>query len=177
MKLSEGLSNGLWKGTHTVRLCVHASLGMHFFLLNHSFKQLVEMADSFRNKQGNGSLNHWLKRFIQKQINSGTKHCSFAQRCTNVLIWLCLELFSCIVVLSWMAAETDPEEKKSLNKVLIFVFFAHKKYSHSFITLWLNHWCHMDYFINVLIFLGLERGSCVAHYAGSEISWISSKIS
>ncbi len=30
-----------------------------------------------------------------------------------------------IVVLSWMAVETDPEEKKSLNKVVIF--FVHKK--------------------------------------------------
>ncbi len=31
------------------------------------------------------------------------------------------------IVLSWMAVETDTEEKKSLNKVVIFVFFAHKK--------------------------------------------------
>ncbi len=33
-----------------------------------------------------------------------------------------------------------------LNKVVIFVFFAHKDYSHSFIRLRLNRWCHMDYF-------------------------------
>ncbi len=34
----------------------------------------------------------------------------------------------------------------------------------------------MDYFNNVLTtFLGLERVSCVAVYAGSESSWISSK--
>ncbi len=64
--------------------------------------------------------------------------------------------------------KTDTEEKKSLNKV-IFVFFAHKKYSRSFIKLRLNPWCHMDYFNNVLItFLGLERASCVAVYVGSE---------
>ncbi len=63
------------------------------------------------------------------------------------------------------------EEKKLLNKVVIFVFFAHKKYSRSFITLWLNHWCHMDYFNNVLTtFLGLERFSCVPVYVGSESS-------
>ncbi len=44
-------------------------------------------------------------------------------------------------------------EKKLLNKV----FFVHKKYSRSFITLRLNHWCHMDYFNNVLTtFLGLD---------------------
>ncbi len=40
--------------------------------------------------------------------------------------------------------------EKMLNKVVIFVFFVHKKYSHSFIKSWLNHWCHMDYFNDVL---------------------------
>ncbi len=35
------------------------------------------------------------------------------------------------------AAKTDTEEKKLLNKVIIFVF------------LWLSHWCHMDYFNDV----------------------------
>ncbi len=53
------------------------------------------------------------------------------------------------------------EKKKLSNKVIIFVFFAHKKYSHGFITLRLNHWCHMDYFNNILTtFLGLDRVSC-----------------
>ncbi len=28
-----------------------------------------------------------------------------------------------------------------LNKVVIFVFFAHKKYSRSYVKLRLNHWC------------------------------------
>ncbi len=83
--------------------------------------------------------------------------------------------------ISWYSRERvskiDMEEKKLLNKVIIFVFFAHKKYSRSFIKLRLNHRCH-DYFNNVLTtFLGLERGSCVAVYGGSESSWISSKIS
>ncbi len=32
----------------------------------------------------------------------------------------------------------------------VFVFFVHNKYSRSFVKLWLNHWCHMDYFTNVL---------------------------
>ncbi len=73
-------------------------------------------------------------------------------------------------------ASTDTEEKL-LNKVIIFVFFAHKKYYHSFIKLTLNHWCHMDYFNNVLTtFLGLERGSSFAVYAGSESSRTSSHI-
>ncbi len=63
---------------------------------------------------------------------------------------------------------TDTEEKKSLNKVIL-VFFAHKKYSWSFIKLRLNHCCHMDYFNDVLaMFWGLERVSCIAVYAGSK---------
>ncbi len=65
------------------------------------------------------------------------------------------------------------EEKKWLNKVIIFVFFMHKKYSRSFIKLRLNHWFHKEYFSDVLTtFLGLERGSYVAVYAGSESSRI-----
>ncbi len=35
--------------------------------------------------------------------------------------------------------QTDAEEKKMLNKVIIFVFFAHKNNYRSFITLRLNH--------------------------------------
>ncbi len=63
-------------------------------------------------------------------------------------------------------AETDTEENTFLNKVVFF--FVHKKYCHSFIKLRLNHWCHMDYFNNVLTtFQGLEGGSSVAVYAGS----------
>ncbi len=43
-----------------------------------------------------------------------------------------------------------------LNKVIISVFFVHQKYSRSFVKLWLNYWCHMDYFDDVLTtFLGL----------------------
>ncbi len=35
--------------------------------------------------------------------------------------------------------KTDMEEKKLLNKAVIFVFFEHKKYSPCFILLLLNH--------------------------------------
>ncbi len=70
---------------------------------------------------------------------------------------------------SWYSCEwqrTDAEKKKSFNIVVILVFFEHKTYSHSFIKLRLNHWCHMDYFNNVFItFLGLECGSWVAQKA------------
>ncbi len=64
-----------------------------------------------------------------------------------------------------------------LNKV-IFVFFVHKKYSRNFITLRLNLWCLMNYFTDVLTpLLVLERFNCIAVYARSESSQISSKIS
>ncbi len=48
------------------------------------------------------------------------------------------------------SSKTDMEKTKWLNKVIICVFFAHKKYSRSFRKLWLNHWCPMGYFNNVL---------------------------
>ncbi len=68
------------------------------------------------------------------------------------------------------ALKTDTEERKLVNKVI----------ARSFIILWLNHWtilCHIDYFNDVLTnFLGLECGSCVAVYAGTEISRILSKM-
>ncbi len=40
----------------------------------------------------NGLLNHWLKWFIQKQINSGMKHWSVVLTHTNVLLQLWLQL-------------------------------------------------------------------------------------
>ncbi len=59
-----------------------------------------------------------------------------------------------------LLAKTDTKEKKLLIEFVVFVFFTHKKYSCSFIKLRLNHWCHMDYFNDVLTtFLG---GSCIA---------------
>ncbi len=63
---------------------------------------------------------------------------------------------------------TDVKEKKIVEyNIYIFIFFAHKKYFHSFITLQLSYWCHMDYFNDVLTtFLGLDRGGSLAVYAG-----------
>ncbi len=81
-------------------------------------------------------------------------------------------------VLLWMAVETDMKEKKLLNKVVILVFFAYKKYSRSFIKLRLYHWCHTDYFNDVLTtFLGLELGCSIDVCERSENSRISFKIS
>ncbi len=43
-----------------------------------------------------------------------------------------------------------------LNKVVVFIFFAHKKYSRHFIRVRLNHWRQMDYFDDSFhTFLGL----------------------
>ncbi len=67
-----------------------------------------------------------------------------------------------------------------LNEVIIFVFFVHKMYSRSFITIRLIHWCHMDYFNDIRFlttFLGLEHVSCISVYGGSESCRISSRIS
>ncbi len=78
-------------------------------------------------------------------------------------IWfLCLNDGFCISSIThmlWYSHErmlkTDIQEEKLFYKVVIFVFCAHKKYSHSFMKLRLNHWCHMDYFNDVLTtFLG-----------------------
>ncbi len=62
--------------------------------------------------------------------------------------------------------------------IKLFLSSLHTNYSRCFIKLRLNHWCHMGYFNDVLTtFLGLERGSSIAVYGGSESSRISSKIS
>jgi len=107
------------------------------------------------------------------------------------LIWICVIYIintqnhnktsksHCAKWYSWYSTlwrQTDPEEKKSSNKAVILVFFAHKYYFCSFIELRLNHCCHMDY-LNYAIttFQGLERSLAV--YGGSESSQISSKIS
>ncbi len=64
-----------------------------------------------------------------------------------------------IMVVSWMCSG-EWHGREELLKVIIFVFFEQKKYSLSFLTLQLNHQCHMDYFNNVLTtFMGLEQGS------------------
>ncbi len=52
-----------------------------------------------------------------------------------------------------------------LNKVIIFVFFAYKKYSCGFVKLQLNSWCHMDYFTDLLAtFLDLDCVNYIAVY-------------
>ncbi len=66
---------------------------------------------------------------------------------------------------------------KLLNTGVIFVFFAHKNYSSSFLKLQLNQWYHMDYFNDVLAtFLSLDRVRILGVYEGSESSRNTSKV-
>ncbi len=58
----------------------------------------------------------------------------------------CISLLNLVMALSSsvqfkenVAVENDTEEKKLLNKLVIFAFLAHKEYSHSLIILGLNH--------------------------------------
>ncbi len=56
----------------------------------------------------------------------------------------------------------DAEETNCWIKSL-FLFFAYKNYSRSFITLRLNHWWQMDYSDDVShTFLGLDSANCLA---------------
>ncbi len=57
-----------------------------------------------------------------------------------------------------------------LNKVFIFVFFAHKKYFRSFIKLQLNPWCDMDCFTDVLATLLGTLQLCCCQWRVRELS-------
>ncbi len=67
--------------------------------------------------------------------------------------------------------------RQLLNKVVILVFFAHKKYSQSFVKLRSNRWYHMDYLNDLLAtFLSLDRVRTLGVYGGSESSRNASNI-
>ncbi len=97
--------------------------------------------------------------------------------------YLFIAILNCISSITHMRRGTLINARQRLTQTRrnhwiksLFCFLCAKKYSCSFIKLRLNHWCHKDYFNDVLtMFLGLERGSCAAVYAGSESSQISSK--
>ncbi len=108
----------------------------------------------FRQRGWSYLFERWTKRDGR---STSERQLLYQQHCTHAS-WYCV-------------TKTDKEENTFLKNK--FVFFAHRKYSCSFIKLRLLHWRDMDYFNNILtIFLGLKRG-CVAVYAGSERSWIS----
>ncbi len=80
---------------------------------------------------------------------------------------------SCIMVLSWTHVEDRNKEKKLLNKIVIVVFFAHKKLNYGWTTD--VTWTILSVF-SLLGFWSLNV-SCVAVYAASDSFQISSKIS
>ncbi len=66
-------------------------------------------------------------------------------------------------------------EKNCWINYVIIVFFAHKKYSCSFVKLRLNPWYHMVS-LRITTFLCVDHGSILTVYGGSESSQILSKI-
>ncbi len=86
----------------------------------------------------------------------------------NISAWRSWHRTAYVVYIQWVLSKIEPGWRggdELLNKVVIFVFFAHKKYSRSFVKLRLNPWCHMDYFNDVLaMFLCVDRGSILAVY-------------
>ncbi len=72
------------------------------------------------------------------------------------------EARACILILSplWQPATADRMRRR---RIVIFVFFAHKKYSHSCIKIWLNSWRHINYFpdaIEMFLALGALQLCC-----------------
>ncbi len=85
----------------------------------------------------------------------------------------CTRMHHGIVINSWLHARWRLTRKRRHCWIKLCLFSLHnKKYSHSLLKLRLNHWCHMDYFNNVLTtFLGLECVSCIAVYC--RVRWLS----
>ncbi len=74
---------------------------------------------------------------------------------------VCVQQIFSKILLCWHRGD------ELLNKVIIFVLFAYKKYPCSFIQLRLNPWCHMDYFTDVLsMFLDLDHVRTLAILEG-----------
>ncbi len=95
---------------------------------------------------------------------------------TNRLLHIRIQYIHIVryAIMLWCSCERKTRKRSNCWIKLLFLFSLCKKYSRSFITLQLKHWCHMDYFNNVLTtFLGLECVRCIAVYAGSESSRIS----
>ncbi len=87
------------------------------------------------------------------------------------------ESLHCGTVMS-MCRILTRKKRNCWMKSLFLLSLPTKGIFRSFIKLQLNHWCHMDYFNDVLTtFLELQLVSCVAVYGGSESSRISLKIS
>ncbi len=96
---------------------------------------------------------------------------------TAYVVYVQIKARAYIVILSKMALQGDAEETNCWI-VVIFVFFAHKKYSLSFTKLRLNHWCHMDNLkMSLLHFCAWIVVIPLLSMGGSESSRNASKIS
>ncbi len=77
-------------------------------------------------------------RVLSSACKQGTAHTHLRQQHHVHVSITCRSKHICIVILRKMALGSRREEL--LNKVIILVFFAHKKYPRSFVKLQLNHW-------------------------------------
>ncbi len=104
-------------------------------------------------------------RVLWSERKRGTaRACSVSAAPRTYIVYGQIIACACVVILSKMAPGWRGGDEL-LNKVIIFVFFAHKKYSRNIVKLRLNYWCQMDYFNDVLItFLCLDCGRTLAVY-------------
>ncbi len=76
-----------------------------------------------------------------------------ANNAENVSVWRSWHRIAYAVYVQWILSKMAPGwcgGDKLLNKVVIFIFYVHKKYSRSFVKVRLNLWFHMDCFNDVL---------------------------
>ncbi len=101
----------------------------------------------------------WISTEVEKKkcvrvpllVNNACTWCCWCRTCMRCTFYVQRKAHVCVVVLSIMTEDVTWRWKSS------FLFSVHKKYSRSFVKLRLNHWCHVDYFTNVLAkFLGLK---------------------
>ncbi len=116
----------------------------------------------------NCSVSHILQNIFlcvqqNKDIHTGWNYQRVSKWWQNFHFWVNYPFkgqFPLVVILLWTSVEDWHGREEIVER---FFFLAHKNNSRSFIKLRLNHWCHMDYFNDVLTtFLSLESVSCIA---------------
>ncbi len=111
-------------------------------------------------------INDFIKQYLLFCLRLLTRSQEYQDTCLQA------EKCTCVHRGTVMNARRRLTPKRRYWLVVIFVFFMNKVFSF-FVMLLLNPWCHMDYFNDVLTtFLGLEWGSSLVCYAGSESSQI-----
>ncbi len=123
-----------------------------YFLCVKKIFSAVSVCDARSRENHNGYESLPLLR--NKSQHIWVLHLSTGSCISSIASMLCGTLVNVWRRLTW-------KRRNCWIEVVIFVFFAHKKYSHSFIELRLNHWCHMDYFNDVLTFWALNMSVAV----------------